>query len=177
MTKQSQKRVLTFPRIIVSLVILLSIIGCGQWILMVWYDLPTLGNVELRETAISDPLKAELSNMIRMYKNGEIEVIDLSAATTFSWQRLYIIGPYTSPSEIDAVVGRSWRKKCYTNIGTSDGINLLVFTNDKAVVHCLDYPMNEGIFNYMEPAFQEGISPQEALFTMKNDSLIWVGDK
>ena len=174
MTKRSQKPILTFPRIVLSLVILLLIIGCGQLVLMVWYDLPYSGNVEFRETAISDPLRAELSNMGWRYRNGEIEVIEVSAATTFSWQRLYIFGPYTSPLEIDDTVGRSWRKKCYTYIRNSDVINLLVFTDGKTVVQCLDYPMIEGWF----PEFREGISSQEALFTVEKDSLlIWVGNQ
>jgi hypothetical protein len=176
MTKRSQKPILTFPRIVLSLVILLLIIGCGQLVLMVWYDLPYSGNVEFRETAISDPLRAELSNMGWGYRNGEIEVIEISAATTFSWQRLYIFGPYTSSSDIDAAVGRSWRKKCYTNIHASDGVNLLVFTDDKTIVHCLDYSRSDGDFGF-EPAYLEGLSPQEARFVMKNTSLIWVGHK
>src|SRR5215216_2993427 len=122
------------------LLVVLAVIGCGQLVLMVWSGLPASGNIEVRETAISDPLEADLSRLISRYKMGEVEVVDISAATTFSWQQLYIFGPYTSPSDIDAAVGRSWRKKCYTNIGASDGINLLVFTDGKTVVHCLDFP-------------------------------------
>jgi hypothetical protein len=164
MMKRSQKLLLT------SLVILLAIIGCGQLYLRFLDDVDS-GNEELIGTV--DPLEADLSHMISRYKNGEVEVVDISAVTTFSWQRLYIFGPYTSPFKMDDTVGRSWRKKCYTNILASDGISLLVFTDGKTVVHCLDFPRNEGWF----PEFLEGLTPQEARFTMKNKSLIWVGDK
>ena len=168
MTKRIQKLLFTF------LLIVLTIIGCGE-LYLGFLDHVDSGNEELRGTA--DPFKADLASMIGRYQMGEVEVVDISAVTTFSWQRLYIFGPYTSLLRINDTVGRSWRKKCYTDIETSEIVNLLVFTDGKTVVHCLDFPMNVGIFNYTEPAFREGISPQEALFTMKNDSLIWVGDK
>ena len=59
-------------------------------------------------------------------------------------------------------------------IHNSDVINLLVFADGKTVVHCLDYPMIEGWF----PEFREGISPQDARFTVENDYLlIWVGNQ
>ena len=163
MTKRSQKLLITF------LLIALAIIGCGQLVFR-FFDHVDSGNEELIGTA--DPLKADLSGMIGRYKMGEVEVVDISAVTTFSWQRLYIFGPYTTLLEINDTVGRSWRKKCYTDVHVSETVNLLVFTDGKTVVHCLDFPINEGWF----PEFREGLSPQEARFTMKNSSLIWVGD-
>jgi hypothetical protein len=165
MTKRSQKLVLTF------LVIVLAIIGCGQWYLR-YLDRVDSGNIELRGAA--DPVRPELYSLIGRYKMGEVEGVDISAATNFSWQRLYIFGPYTSLLEINDTVGRSWRKKCYTDVHVSDAVQLLVFTDGKTVVHCLDFPINEGWF----PEFREGLSPQEARFTVgNNNSLIWVGNQ
>ncbi|MEO7838258.1 MAG: hypothetical protein ABIU06_02815 [Anaerolineales bacterium] len=172
MTKQSQKIILILL-IVMSVIILVSI---GAKTILDALDSVSSGNFEIRET--SDPLKAELFNMISHHKNGELDVIDVSAATKFSWHRLYMFGDYTSPPEIDSVVGRSWRKNCYTQIGVSDGYTLLVFTDDNTVVHCLDYPKDEGNFLIPEQAYQEGLSPQESLFTMNEyGDLIWVGDK
>ena len=164
MTKRSQKLLLTF-------LLTLAIIGFGKLGLRA-LDSIDQGNEELIGT--KDPFRADLSRMIARYNKGEVEVVDISAVTTFSWQWLCIFGPYTSPLEIDDTVGRSWRKKCYTYIRNSDVINLLVFTDGKTVVQCLDYPMIEGWF----PEFREGISSQEALFTVEKDSLlIWVGNQ
>jgi hypothetical protein len=165
MTKRSQKLLLTF------LVIVLAIIGCGQWYLR-YLDRVDSGNIELR--GAPDPFKNDLSSMIGRYNMEEVDVVDISAVTTFSWQRLYIFGPYTTLLEITETVGRSWRKKCYTDVHVSELVSLLVFTDGKTVVHCLDYPREVGWF----PEFREGLSPQEARFTVKNNShLIWVGDQ
>lgn len=89
-----------------------------------------------------------------------------------------MFGDYTSASEIDAVVGRSWRKNCYTEIGVSDGYILLVFTSSNMVVHCLDYPKNKGYFLIPEQAYNQGLSAQESRFVMnEHGDLIWLGNK
>jgi hypothetical protein len=169
MMKRSQKLLATF------LVIVLALIGCGQLYLR-FLDNVSSGNIELR--GAPDPFKANLSSMIGRYQMGEVEVVDISAVTTFSWQRLYIFSPYTTLLKITETVGRSWRKKCYTDVEASELVNLLVFTDGKTVVHCLDFPTNVGSFSYPEPAFLEGLTPQEARFTVsKNNYLIWVGNK
>jgi hypothetical protein len=134
------------------------------------------GNIELREAP--DPLTAELSNMVNSYKNGEIDAIDISDLTTFSWDWLYLFGEYSQPSEIDSIVGRSWRKNCYTDISVSDGYSLLVFVENGVVVHCLDYPKSEGNFLISDQIHKNGISSQEASFVVdKYGMLIWTGDK
>jgi hypothetical protein len=169
MTKRSQKLLLTF------FLIVLAIIVFDKVVLRAW-DSIDAGNIELR--GAPDPFKADLASMIGRYQMGEVEVVDISAVTTFSWQRLYIFSPYTTLSKITDTVGRSWRKKCYTDIETSEIVNLLVFTDEKTVVHCLDFPTNVGSFSYPEPAFLEGLTPQEARFTVdKSNYLIWVGNK
>ncbi len=155
MTSRSQKIILVF------LVIVLLIIATGvvAQIILRAVDNELSGNIEIRDTP--DPLAAKLTNMISRYKKGELDAIDLSVVTTFSWDRLYMFGDYTSASEIDAVVGRSWRKNCYTQIGLSDGYTLLVFIENNTVFHCLDYPKDEGNFLIPEQAYHEGLSSQE----------------
>ena len=136
------------------------------------FDNLSSGNIELRETP--NPLTAELSNMVNSYKNGEIDIVDLSALTTFSWDRLYLFGDYAEPKEIDSIVGRSWRENCYTNISVSDSYTLLVFVGNDVVVHCMDYPKNEGDFLISDHVYKNGISSQEAFFTVdEHGILIW----
>jgi hypothetical protein len=75
-----------------------------------------------------DPLEGELSNLISRYEKGDASIIDLSTVTTFSWDQLYVFGPYTPLSELESTVGRSWRNKCFTQIDVLEGHALLVFT-------------------------------------------------
>lgn len=124
-----------------------------------------------------DPLEAELFNTISRYEKGESSVIDLSAVTTFSWDRLYFFGPYTPLSELESTVGRSWRNICFTQIEVLEGYALLVFTEKKKVVHCLEYPVEKYDFSFLA-TYSSGFSIQEALFMLdENGSVIWTGGK
>lgn len=139
-------------------------------------DNESAGNIEIRKTP--NPLGADLTKAILRHKNGELDIVDISAVTAFSWDRLYMIGDYTSASEIDAIVGRSWRKKCYTQISVSDGYTLIVFTANNAVVSCLDYPKNKGKFLIPDQAYHAGLSPLESRFLMNEyGDLIWAGNE
>jgi len=132
------------------------------------------GNDELRD--VPDPLRTELSNVVSKYENGEIEFIDLSSLTTFSWDHLYLFGGYTPASKIDSIVGRSWRKNCYTNIVTSEGIVFMVFVENGELVHCLEYPAKEGYFQIPDQVHENGIPIHEASFIVDDSRrLIWIG--
>lgn len=170
MKKQIQKILPFFPVVLV----LIGIVSIASKIIFDTFDNISSGNIELRET--SDPLETELSNMVNSYRNGEINIIDLSALITFSWDWLYLFGDYAEPSEIDSIVGRSWRENCYTNISVSDGYVLLVFVENDVVVHCMDYPKNEGYFLISDQIYKNGISSEEACFVVdKHGMLIWTG--
>jgi hypothetical protein len=171
--KQQIKKIL--PTVLAVLV-LVCIVSIASKIIFDTFDNLSSGNIELRETP--DPLKAELSNMVNRYKNGEIDIVDLSALTTFSWDRLYLFGDYAQPSEIASIVGRSWRENCYTQISVSDGYILLVFVGNDEVVHCMDYPKDEGYFLISDQIYKNSISSQEAFFVVDEyGMLIWTGDK
>jgi hypothetical protein len=85
-------------------------------------------------------LENNLSGMISLYKNGEISFIDLSIISTFSWDRLYIFGPYTSLEVINKSLNGIWLRYWNTSIEYNEGIVLLVFTNKGKVVQYLEYP-------------------------------------
>jgi hypothetical protein len=46
-----------------------------------------------------------LENAISQYQAGEISVIDFSSLTDFTWDRLFIFGPYTSSKTINNNLG------------------------------------------------------------------------
>jgi hypothetical protein len=123
------------------------------------------------------PSEAALSNAISRYKNGEISVVDLSTVTTFSWDRVYIFGPYTEFSKIDGIVGKSWRDSCFTTIQSSEGLSLLLFVNDHQAVGCIEYPRNMGDFAFLETQ-EAGFSDGEALFILdEKGRMVWIGDR
>ena len=110
-----------------------------------------------------DILETNLTRAFSSYERGESSVIDLSATTSFSWDRLYVFGPYTLLEDLEAAVGRSWRNICFTHIDVLENDVLLVFMSDGKVVHCLEYSMELYDLSSLG-RYESGISLQEALF-------------
>ena len=80
----------------------------------------------------SEILSIAISNAASLNKNRAESIIDLSKITTFSWDTLYIFPPYTPSDTLDRTLGEKWLGP--TNIEDSDGIVLLVFTDNGKVV-------------------------------------------
>lgn len=159
------------------IVLLLTLAGCLIYTLIKVVDTYLMLSAPYIVNPTPDPLEAELSDRISRYEKGEVSVIDLSAVTTFSWDRLYVFGPYTPLSELESTVGKSWRKICFTQIDVLEGYTLLVFTENKKVIHCLEYPVEKYDFSSLA-SYTSGISIQEAKFILdENKSLIWTKDK
>jgi len=136
-----------------------------------------LTQIKVKKYPTADPSEVALSEAVSRYKNGEISVVDLSALTTFSWDRLYVFGPYTELSKIDDVLGKSWRRSCFTTIDSYEGFALLAFTNNEGqVVNCIEYPRDTADFASLEN-HESGFSIQEARFILdERGNMIWVND-
>jgi hypothetical protein len=117
----------------------------------------------------SDPLTGRLDNLISLYKNGRISMIDISSVTDFAWDRLHIFEPYTPASYLDAAAGPFWRMNCATQIEDHDGITLLLFARGGSVVRCLDYA-GKNAFAVPWPPPSQGYSPQQALFVLDDQA-------
>jgi len=152
---------------------LLIVVGLLFYALIYTFDTFMMMSVPLVKNPTPDPLDAKLSNIISHYENGETSVIDLSLIEAFSWDRFYVFGPYTSLSELESTVGRSWRNICFTHIDVLENHVLLVFTKDRKVVHCLEYPTHTYDFSYLAN-YSSGYSVQEANFVLdESGSVIW----
>ena len=124
-------------------------------------------------------LRTLLSNEISRYKNGDTSVIDFSTIKTpFLWDRLYVFEPYTYLSEIENVLGKSLNNEsCFTGIMGSDGVALLVFTNNGQVMQCLDYERNKNDFADLAK-YETGLSIEQARFILdQRGTVVWVGDQ
>lgn len=73
-------------------------------------------------------------------------VLYVANAVTFSWDQLYIFGPYTPLADIKMALGFPWPYASKTGIELSDSANLLVFVQDDRVVKHLMFPRSSGDF-------------------------------
>ena len=108
-----------------------------------------------------DAIATDLDALIKSYKAGEVDVIDISTITPFAWERLYLFGPYTTNEQIVEATGIRRLGSLKSMIEYSDGIVLFVFVNQNKIVKHMDY--------YRTPDFvysirESGYSPSEAIF-------------
>ncbi len=117
-------------------------------------------------------LSSSLIQAIQKNRAGEVDKVDLSLLTSFSWDRLYVFGPYTLPEKIDMALGHYWIGSRFTEIQSSDGISLLIFTNNAQVVQYLEFPRSQGDFSLVTN--ETGYSITEAKFSMdEKGQIIW----
>jgi hypothetical protein len=122
-----------------------------------------------------DILESDLTHAFSSYERGGSSMIDLSAITTFLWDRLYVFGPYTPLEDLEAAVGRSWRNICFTHINVLENDALLVFTHDGKVVHCLEYSTEFYDFSSLG-SYKSGISTQDAFFLVDDAGNVILAD-
>jgi hypothetical protein len=95
----------------------------------------------------------------------ELSMVDL---TDFTWDGLYIFGPYTPADDIEKQLGFSWPPAKDCGINLSDTFCLLVFTCHNKVVRYYEYPRGKVDFSFLgEP---RKISVSEAVFSVEKKS-------
>lgn len=156
-------------RTLFSLVLIIGIMSCAL------FGIPDI-SYRLKESIVNtptpDPLDLELSIAFFQYENEKIPSVDLSAITSFSWDRLYIFGPYTSYYHLNSKVGVSWMFVCSTDIDVLDETALLVFKRNSTVVHCLEYPTERYDFTSLATVYSDGIPIREALFILNEKGFV-----
>ena len=109
-------------------------------------------------------LENNLSRMIEMQKHGEIKFIDFSIIATFSWDKLYILGPYVRLEKVP--LKNHWPNSFPTSIEYSDGFVLLAFSNKKNVVQYLEY--KRGTCDFSNASNIQGYDRYNTLFIVDN---------
>src|SRR5437660_866735 len=97
-------------RFFVLLLLLLTLAGVCHWL-------------TVRPPSISQTLAERV-------EGGPGTVVDFDNIAPFSWDRLYIFGPYTPHKQIQASLGFRWEEINRTEIEHSDSINLIIFEKD-----------------------------------------------
>ncbi len=98
-------------------------------------------------------------------RRGPGTVIDFAEVAPFTWDRLYIFGPYTPPQNIHSCLGFRWQGVRWTSIEDSDGVNLVVFVRSGEVVHWFEYPRGRVELGYLTDP--RGYAREEAHFRVK----------
>lgn len=133
--------------------------------------------IKVTRVPTAGPAETALSDAVSLYKRGEVSIVDLSTIVAFPWDRVYIFGPFTELSKIDAAIGKPWRDVCFTTIDSYEGYALLIFTNNHQAVDCIEYPRGDADFASLE-VHENGFSPEEARFILdERANMIWVGNK
>jgi hypothetical protein len=116
-----------------------------------------------------DRMQHEITNAFSRYENGEIPFVDFSTITSFEWDQLYIIGPFSSYRKLTYQFGASWMK-CHTNTYWHDGWVFLVFASENKIVRCFDYAVDP--YDFTSVAGESGISVQDARFIL-HEEFVW----
>ena len=96
---------------------------------------------------------------------GTGTVVQLSSLTDFSWDTVHVFPPYTSQAAIDEQLGFAWPEARATDIRDNDGIALLVFVSQGAVVRSVAQPRNKGDFAQVTSG--RGLAPSAAVFVVR----------
>ena len=103
------------------------------------------------------------SNKIyKTYLNND-KTIDLSTATDFDWDKVYIFKPYTSKKEISEKLRQNWNKR--SSISNNDRVVLLVFMKNNKIVKNVDFPKNKIDFSVYYN--ENGYTRKESVFKIK----------
>ena len=70
----------------------------------------------------------------------------LAEHTGFSWDRVCILGPYTSNEAVDSLTGIHGASGHAHDIRSNDGINVLMFIHEGRIVASTAHPRDQGDF-------------------------------
>lgn len=95
------------------------------------------------------------------------------SVTNFTWDALFIFGPYTHVDEIEKALGFSWPPAKKSGIEHNDTFCLLVFVHKGKVVQYCEHSRRDGDFSSLSSANK--ITPNAAVFSIirgENDWLV-----
>ena len=82
----------------------------------------------------------------RQFDSSGNKAINFSQIGPVGWQRMCVFGPYAMNDTVEKTLGFKWDALSKSSIGSNDGINLLVFVKDNAVIAYTEHPRNKGDF-------------------------------
>ena len=92
----------------------------------------------------------------------------MASVTNFTWDGLFIFGPYTPAYEIEKALGFSWPPARKSGIDIPESMSLLVFTHKNKVVQYYEYSRWYGDFSSLSNTdlyYLAKITPNAAVFS------------
>lgn len=95
---------------------------------------------------------AHISEQITaQFEASKTTPVDLSVVGPASWERVCVLGPYTTNQTAEKILGFKWDAESKTTIAGSDGVNVLVFVQNQRVVAYTEHPRSKGDFSRLQP--------------------------
>ncbi len=128
---------------------------------------------------IGQELNTELFEKIGQYENSSIKEIDFSTITHFSWDTLYIFGPYSSCNQIIKTLESTvfWFECKFTGIESLEYETLFIFTKNKKIVQYSLHKVSVTNSDFTSTLNKNGYSFKEAVFILDEGRMVWIGDK
>lgn len=99
----------------------------------------------------------------RAAASGGEEVLNLAARTSFAWDRVFILPPYTdagtAAGRLGAPAGEAAEQ---TRIGERDDVTILAFSRNGTLVEVIAFPRDRGDFSVVDRA--RGFDRSDAIF-------------
>lgn len=93
------------------------------------------------------------------------KAVDLQTVGAEGWDRVCVLGPYSTDRGAQETIGFSWPVESRSAIAWNDGISLLLFVREQHVVHAVEHPRDRGDFSELSGRC---FLPDEAQFIRRN---------
>lgn len=109
----------------------------------------------------------------RQYKESNGASVNLGTAVPGGWEKVCILGPYSTNDIAKSTLGFEWDAEAKTSIQTKEGVSLLVFVQDNKVLTHIEHPRNQGDFSNLNT---QCFSKEKAHFSyVQNPNKGWPG--
>ena len=82
----------------------------------------------------------------RQFQSSGRTFVDLAKVVPTAWDKVCILGPYSTPKNVYDTLGFDWPLDMLSTIATNDSIALLLFVNKQEVVEFVEHPRRDGDF-------------------------------